>query len=197
MFKMNRIMGRYKRFFAAEKRIDTLLIMNTGSQDPNFYYLTGFKSSLFEKNILLISKNHAYLFTYDLEYQDAVRQKFPGMEVVRMGNTVRAMTLLLKEIKGKRIGINGEFLPFNYYEKLSKAYKPKTMIDVSESLANARLIKDKNEIENIRKAAKNLLYLPIIRFILNMHLVSRVSFHHPMICSYTHFHSLYQLCLPT
>ncbi len=154
MFKMNRIMGRYKRFFAAEKRIDTLLIMNTGSQDPNFYYLTGFKSSLFEKNILLISKNHAYLFTYDLEYQDAVRQKFPGMEVVRMGNTVRAMTLLLKEIKGKRIGINGEFLPFNYYEKLSKAYKPKTMIDVSESLANARLIKDKNEIENIRKAAK-------------------------------------------
>ncbi len=151
---MNSISNRYKRFFSNEKRIDAIIIMNTGSQDPNFYYFTGFRSSLFENNILLVKKNKAYLFTYALEYQDAVRQKFPGIEVVKFGNDGEARSLLSKEIKGKAVGINGEFLPLNYCKRISKTYKPKRIIDISESLTDARMIKDKGEIENIRKAAK-------------------------------------------
>ena len=151
---MSSIVDRYKHFFADEKRIDTLVVMNTGSQDPNFYYFTGFKSSLFENNMLIVKKDHAYLLTYDLEYQDAVKQKFNGIEIVRMSDHEEKTRLFSKEIKGKTIGINGEFLPFNYYKRISKENLPKSIIDVSGSLARARLIKDKGEIKNIMKAAK-------------------------------------------
>ena len=151
---MNIILKRYKRLFEKEKGIDAVIIMNTGVQDPNFYYFTGFRSSLFEKNILIVKRDHSYLFTYDLEYQDAMRQKFPGIEIVKMSDEQKARKLLLKEIKGKTAGINGEFLPLNYYNGIKESYKPKRLTDISRSLAETRLIKDSTEIANIKRAAK-------------------------------------------
>lgn len=151
---MNLITNRYKRLFEKEKSIDTIVIMNTGVQDPNFYYFTGFKSSLFENNMLMVKRDRSYLFTYDLEYQDAVKQKFPGIEIIKMSDEQRAEKLIIKELKGKTIGINGEFLPLNYCNRIKDNYKPKKLIDISGSLTNTRLIKDNTEIANIRRAAE-------------------------------------------
>ena len=151
---MNPIINRYRKIFEKEMGIDTVVIMNTGVQDPNFYYFTGFRSSLFEKNILIVKKDHSYLFTYDLEYQDAMKQRFKGIDIIKMSDEQKARKLLLKEIKGKTVGINGEFLPLNYYNRIKESYKPKRLIDISNSLTDTRLIKDNTEIANIKRAAK-------------------------------------------
>jgi len=151
---MNPIINRYKRLFEKEKSIDAVVIMNTGVQDPNFYYFTGFRSSLFENNMLIVKRDRSYLFTYDLEYQDAVRQRFSGIEIIKMSDGQKAGKLLLKEMKGKTIGINGEFLPLNYYNRIKENYNPKKLIDISGSLTSTRLIKDNTEVVNIKRAAK-------------------------------------------
>ncbi len=151
---MNRIINRYKRIFEKEKGIDAAVIMNTGVQDPNFYYFTGFRSSLFENNMLIVKRDRSYLLTYDLEYQDAVRQKFPGIEIIKMSDEQKARKLLLKEIKGKTIGINGQFLPLNYYNSMKVSYAPKKLMDISDTLTDTRMIKDSAEIADIKRAAK-------------------------------------------
>ena len=151
---MNPIINRYKAVFEKEMGIDTVVIMNTGVQDPNFYYFTGFRSSLFEKCILIVKKDHSYLLTYDLEYQDAMRQRFNGIEIIKMSDEQKARKLLLKEIRGKTVGINGEFLPLNNCNRIKESYKPKRLIDISRSLADTRMIKDNTEIANIKRAAK-------------------------------------------
>ncbi len=151
---MQNALKRYNHLFNIEKRISSAVIINSGSQDPNFYYFTGFRSGLFESSILIVRKNSASLLTYELEYQDAVKQKFRGLEVINIAaNPEAAKKVLDKAIKGKSIGMNGSFLPFGYYDSIEKRHKPKKIIDISESLTKARMIKDDEEIASIRKAA--------------------------------------------
>ena len=62
--------------------------------------------------------------------------------------------MLRRDIEGKTIGINGNFLPYGIYCSVKDKYKPKKIADVSKCLAKARLVKNRHEIEAIRKAAK-------------------------------------------
>ena len=152
---MGSVLKRYKRLFEIAKGVDAAVIINSGSQDPNFHYLTGFNSGLFENSILIAKRKGAYLLTYALEYQDAEKQKFPGLRAIEITKESKeAGKILAKEIKGKRIGMNGSFLPFAYYDSINKRHKPKKIVDISSDLTKVRMIKDKEEISSIRKAVK-------------------------------------------
>lgn len=131
-----------------------ILIVNTSSRDPNFTYLTGFKSGLFEGNSIIAERGRITLMTNSLEYQDAKRQSFKGLRIVSPKTRDEMRKVLSKGIKGKIIGVNKSFIPEDLYERVQRVYKPRRMTDVSEAFENARLIKDRNEVASVAKAAK-------------------------------------------
>lgn len=145
--------NRLKRLFSATRGVDVMLLVNTSGGDPNFLYLTGFTSGLFEDSILVATRGRVYLIASPLEYQTALDQKITGMSIINSGYDGKpAKRWLAKLIRGKRVGVNGSLMPVGVYSRLKKRYRPKRMVDVSGALTETRLIKDSEEIERIRKA---------------------------------------------
>lgn len=123
------------------------------SSRANIIYLTGYTNfSEFEKEcFLLITDGKKYLIT-DKRYSQALREVAKDFEVIDCG----ALRFLEKEgieffkkNKIKSIRFEDYDLTVWEYSKLKKLAKPKTV-----DLRNLRIIKQKNEIENIKKACK-------------------------------------------
>ena len=151
----NWLKDRLRRLFSNLRGIDAVLIANSDRADPNFLYLTGFTSGLFEESLLIAVRDSVYVFTYSLEYQTALDQRQSGMRVINIADDVKAARSLLKRlIKGKRIGVNGSFISFSTAAHLRKRYGPKRFADISDKLTETRLIKDRDEIRKIRSAAR-------------------------------------------
>jgi Xaa-Pro dipeptidase len=133
------------------KEVDLALIMNTSSVDPNFLYVTGFSSGLFEYSFLIVKRRRISLATSVLEYGTAKKQANGGMDIVRIDRREDLRRFLKKEIEGKEIGINGSFLPYSIYMSIKK-YRPKKVADISAQFIKARMVKDAGEINLLRKA---------------------------------------------
>ena len=144
------IEAKLRKIFSGAKT-NLLLIKNSDEQDPNFKYLTGFTSGTFEDNFLIASRKKVSVLTSELEYETALSQAKEGVEVINALGSKKDFKKAISVIKGKSIGVNGNFLSFNDYNKIKK-FKPSKIIDVSENLIKARLIKSAEEIANIRKA---------------------------------------------
>jgi len=142
-----------KIFNNIDKNIDLVLIMNTGIADPNFYYLTGFTSGLLEQNILLVYKDNIELITNKLEVKIALKQKTKNMKIIEINKSNEFKKYLKQKINKKVIGLNFSFLPIAYFNYFKK-YKPQKIINSSNAFVDARKIKDKKEINNIRIANK-------------------------------------------
>lgn len=132
-------------------KVKQVLIVNTDRADSNFLYLTGFNGGLFEGTMLLARRNSMTLFVSALEYGLAKRQKPKGMKIVLLNKSGMLKELLKKELKGKTVGINGSFVPYNTYKLLTSKIKAK-LVDVSEGLSKARLVKDETEIKLMKRA---------------------------------------------
>ena len=145
--------NRANKVISKAKGIDAILLINTDTRDPNFTYLTGFKSGVYEGDMLLATKSSVKLITSPLEYDTAMSQKPDWLEIVNARSSKgKVHSMLKKELEGKAVGINGSFLPYSYFMQISK-YKPKKVVDLSKAFSEARMIKDSDEIENIRRAA--------------------------------------------
>ncbi len=145
---------RLGRIFASCKGVDRIVLVNTSEKDPNFKYLTGFKGGIFEGDILMVDRKGLTLYTSALEYETARRQGFSGLRIVKMEDAETTRALLLGALKGKRIGINGSFLPYSTCVRLKKRYRPRRIVDVSDAFLKARMIKDAEELANIGNAAR-------------------------------------------
>lgn len=150
----NRMLRRINGVFDATRGIDSLLVANSGGQDPNFLYLTGFTSGLFEDNVLVAKRNRLYLFTNPLEYQTALLQKFRGLEVINGKSRKVVQSKIKRLIKGKIVGVDGEFLPLSAYLSIKKRYAPGRIMDISNAFRDSRAIKDAGEVSRIRKAVR-------------------------------------------
>ncbi len=146
------IAERLKKVFENTRSIDKIVLVNTGTQDPNFLYITGFTSGLFEYSYLVLEATSAVLFTSVLEYETAKEQKRDGLEVVKIESSEDLRKNMEEKLRGFRLGINGAFLPYNIYEAIMKRYNPASVDDVSDAFAKARLVKDEEEIGSIKKA---------------------------------------------
>jgi len=144
---------RLSRIFNGAKGTDRILILNTGTTDPNFLYVTGFNSGLFEYSYLVLRKEGARLFTSVLEYETAREQAVEGLDVVCIKSSEELKKGLASEIDGLCVGINESFMPVRAYKSLRKNYKARRIMDVSGRLSDARRVKDRDEIASIRKAA--------------------------------------------
>ncbi len=131
-----------------ENDLDYLLLINLDlpQLDPNFYYFTGLDG--YEHSIVLLGENPS---VYVPGFEVARAEKESSVESIN--RTKKGLTKELgKLLKGKKVGINGDFMPFNFYKKLKK--KGVKMTDFSDEIKELRVIKNKKEIEYIQKAAK-------------------------------------------
>jgi Xaa-Pro dipeptidase len=131
--------------------VNQILIINTGMEDSNFLYLTGFKDGLFEGSVLLVKRNSMALFVSPLEYGIAKRERPKEMKLVLLDKAGKMSGMLKKELHGKRVGVNGAFLPYNLHQELSSLIKAR-FVDISKQMLQARLVKDESELKTMRKA---------------------------------------------
>ncbi len=144
--------GRLRKVFDSEKSPDRILLMNTDYTDPNFLYLTGFTSGLFEYSYLVVDRSKITLFTSSLEYETALQQKAQGMDIVRIDDPKKFHEQMRQLVGSSTLGINEWFLPYAICKGIKKRYNPKKMVDVSKQLSEARLVKSTEEVKTIKKA---------------------------------------------
>ncbi|MGI0141421.1 MAG: M24 family metallopeptidase [Candidatus Micrarchaeales archaeon] len=148
------IKNKVAKIFAKAKNVDCLILANTSEQDPNFIYLTGYTSGVFEGDLLVVTRTKSFHITSQLEYETALAQKHPEIKIVKATKSGSHRKLLQKMLNGKNVGINSSFMTVDFYERIKKRYKPKKMTDMSDALGNARMIKDEYELEAIKKAVR-------------------------------------------
>ncbi len=147
--------ARLGKIFKNLKGVDVIYIRNTQVQDPNFLYLTGFTSGLFEGTKLIATRKKTWLITSPLEYETALAQRPEGMKVIQYGGGAKSEKMLVSRlIRGKRVGANLSFLPFTYLKSIKEEFGARGVVDISNAMLGARLIKDESEIGKIRKAVK-------------------------------------------
>ncbi len=144
--------SRLHKVFDGKNAPDRILLMNTDNSDPNFFYLTGFTSGLFEYSYLVADKSSAKLFTSALEYDTALSQKVKGLEIIKIEDIKKFRAEMKSLLNNSVIGINEWFMPYAIYSSIQKRYKPKKTLDVTKQLTDARLVKSISEVKTIRKA---------------------------------------------
>jgi Xaa-Pro dipeptidase len=146
--------SRVRRIFRhAEKGIDCIVFMNGTEplRDMTFFYVTGFTSGLFEGSAVFTYPDKSIrLVTSLLEQESARRADFP----VRIFKSVQERGKMFKSsLRGcKRIGLNSSELTHRNYMLLKKLAPKAELVDVSQAVLKARVVKDRKEIAAIRKA---------------------------------------------
>ncbi len=130
-----------------------ILLINSGTnQDSNFLYMTGFTSGVFEGSALIIEKGYETLLTSKLEEGIALEQKPKHMDVIAVKSREEMRSRLSSLLKGKTVGINGNYLPYSTYISIKRIAKPRNIIDTSKSFNIARSVKEPYELQLMKKA---------------------------------------------
>ncbi len=147
--------GRLHKIFDGRKELDAILIVNssTSRTDANFLYLTGFKSGLFEGSYVVAERGKITVVTTKLECETAKAQTVDGMEVVCVGGPDELYKALAPYVTGKSVGIDARVVSYQRYGMITEKLKPKKLVDVSDAFAEARMIKNNDEIHAMRRAS--------------------------------------------
>jgi len=111
--------------------------------NPNFYYFSGLD---IHNSFLLVKDKQKKLLVSRLEERGARKSMKRGVVVLD-----DFYPYLKKELKGRRVRIDGTRLPARIYERLRKFCRPE---DASVEFYKKRMVKRKDELEKIRKAVK-------------------------------------------
>ena len=135
--------------------VDCIAVMNAQQPfvDSTFHYLTENQSGSFENCLLLIfPEGRIDVIVSSMEVNSA-RQ---GKGNIHVYSTLKEREGLMKELlEGvKRIGVNSSSVTMRNAESLQKMIPSVELVDVSEAIASTRSIKDRSEIESIRRACK-------------------------------------------
>ncbi|MBU1974591.1 MAG: aminopeptidase P family protein [Nanoarchaeota archaeon] len=112
--------------------------------DENLRYFTNFKPSF---GFLLIEQKKAQLFLTELD-------EYPKIDCISVKKLTKNCLKKLENKKIKKIGLNKCKITVRFYEKLQKTYPKAKFIDISEKLAELRTIKEKKELNQIKKACQ-------------------------------------------
>jgi Xaa-Pro dipeptidase len=143
---------RLKSIFSRNE-IDSALLVNGEEASSNFLYMTGLTSGVFEGTPLLLLKDKMILFANSLEYEIAVENANSSTDVVKISSSDDLLHKISKYTKGKRVGFDGSVLSFKSYSRIKKRFSPKSLVNIEQSFAELRSIKNEDELRSIRKAA--------------------------------------------
>ncbi|AAT43566.1 M24 family metallopeptidase [Picrophilus oshimae] len=144
----------YKKIFDYTRRADAIIIFNGGEEsiDKTFFYLTGARSGIFENSALIVTRDSIKIVTSKLE-ESAARET--GIETLIFNKRSEMEDIIRNETKNfDSIGINYSSMTLSLYRDLMRMIPDKDFIDVSESILEARKIKEPEELEKIKNAAK-------------------------------------------
>jgi Xaa-Pro aminopeptidase len=136
-----------KLYIDLEKNhLDSLLV----TSQPNISYLTGFSS---RDSYLLISFKKS-IFITDFRYLEETKQNLKNFDIELIDSSLfKCINRLVKKLKLRRLGFEAKNLNFAEYQNLKKVLPPKTeFIPTYNLVESLRLIKDKKEIDKIKKA---------------------------------------------
>lgn len=133
-----------------EKDLDALLV----SQPENLYYLTGCEGL---EGYLLVNSQRAIIAT-DFRYIEQAERQSPHCELFRIsGKMADWLPVLLHEPGLQRSGFEAGHLSLASYRQISgivqDAGLPVELLPTEGLVESLRIIKDPDEIENIRQAA--------------------------------------------
>ncbi|MFC1454663.1 M24 family metallopeptidase [Candidatus Undinarchaeota archaeon] len=121
---------------------NTLFLINLRQKDPNLVYLTGL-SGVYGGCALMLTEKRAVFLANDMEYEHAKSElKIPVKKVNDVFEYV-------KKNKEGKILVNEKFLPHSTYLKIKKTGPVKYY---SKELFTMRMVKEKSEIQKLRKA---------------------------------------------
>jgi Xaa-Pro dipeptidase len=149
--------GRLARIFEnAAKKLDAVAIANGVHPDPNFFYISGYRSGLFEGNMLfLFPDGRVEVLTNPLEEEAARQRQDYVVHVERtQSRSERRRTVSRILVGCKRVGVNFQGVSHKDFEALRTTLGRRELLDVSEALAKSRMIKDPDELEAIARAAQ-------------------------------------------
>ncbi len=149
---MDNRLKKIKRLIAV-KNLDAIFI----SSIPNITYLTNFSGFSNEDRdaFLLITKTDQYIFTHGI-YKEAVKKAIKNFKLIQTSRdnpTGEQLEKLIKKHKIKTLGFESADMTVFEYENLFKNIDKKNLIPAL-LVEKLRLIKDKSEIEFIKKACQ-------------------------------------------
>jgi Xaa-Pro aminopeptidase/Xaa-Pro dipeptidase len=134
------------REWAVKNNADAVLV----SSAHNKFYLGGLYSG---SGYVLVTKNSQYVIV-DFRYYEEVVSKDNGLEVVLLSkeNTIDKIINSVKVKEGiEKIGFEAQEVTYDFYSKLKDSLNCEL---VPMDLSKIRMIKDCDEIENIKKACE-------------------------------------------
>ncbi len=136
-----------------EKSFDSLIVL----KDENIFYLTGFHGKD-SGSLLLVTSGKLYLLVNFIYLEQAKRSVYPGkVNIVEYGKNKYIKLLEILEGYGPaRVGIETKSINASDYLSLKDLLKKrsKKLKETDGIIEGMRVIKDKTEITNIRKACK-------------------------------------------
>ena len=136
-----------------ELSLDALFI----TTQTNVSYLTGFSglSQNEREGFLLITRKNAYLFTFPtyfgLYHED--REDFTSLLITQSKRLTDHLNELIKKENIKSVGFEEENLTLAEFDSLKKKVSVK-WINTNKIVENLRIIKNDDELKNIKKAAQ-------------------------------------------
>jgi Xaa-Pro aminopeptidase len=130
-----------------ERRIDGFLVTHL----PSVRYLSGFSGT---NGLCLIGRDTSYFIT-DSRYAEQSHQEVKGLRIAIAKNSLLEQLEKRKWFRGmRRVGIEGNYLPYAEYQKFKKTFPRLKFIPVADVVEVFSAVKDEKEIGLIRKAAQ-------------------------------------------
>lgn len=128
-----------------EKQIDAYVVI----RPENGRYLSGFTGG---EATLFITLEKVILLT-DFRYIEQAKVQAPEFEVIKTGHD-HFITLAEIGQQAQRIGFEGDYITYQNFGKLQDAFPQKELFSLPDLVSQLRSVKDKTEIELIRRAVK-------------------------------------------
>ncbi len=141
-----------KLFAKLKDEVDAVAFTN-GSEpnlDLSFFWVTGIPNGIFEGGVAIATRNKVEVISSELEELSA---RMSGVKTT-VYRTMKQREEIVKKRFGRfdRIGVNAEELTLSNFKFFKKCAGKARLVDVSDSVGNARMVKDADEISRIQKA---------------------------------------------
>jgi Xaa-Pro aminopeptidase len=132
-----------------EKKIDAILVTNP----ENLYYLCGYSGS---NGMLLVKKDEPAIFYTDFRYQEQIKKEVKGCRK-KIWDRSLFSAFPVRDLSGiKSLGFESYSISHANYSLIKNQLKTKVrLVPTCMLISGMRMIKDKTEIEKIRKAVNH------------------------------------------
>ncbi len=125
--------------------VGSLIVTN----QTNIRYLSGYRG---DNGVLFLTEKEAVLIT-DFRYKESSKREVKNVEILITDKDIYEELVELPLFKKqKEIGFEKESIPYGIYERIKEKSQKKKLIPRVNLIEEMRMVKDADEVENIKKA---------------------------------------------